>query len=186
MGPWVRTVVASALTAAGETAAAPAVWGCLRLSAATLPATDRENGEVAPPPPASGYSAGMNVYTHALQVAAAGSAAGVIVVLVVGLAVAAALVWSVRFGLRVRRREQDPRRPDDPTHHISPPPDAEATPETRQRREPDEVPRAADESERLTPHDLEHHGSRPAENQTRPRWSGGSGGSFGSGGPGGT
>jgi uncharacterized iron-regulated membrane protein len=113
---------------------------------------------------------------------AATNAGGVIAVLICGLLIAGALVWSVRLGIRVRRREPGPpRRQEHPTL-----PESGPVHETRQMREPNEVPRPTDEGERLTPHDLHASGSKRSENQKRRRWSPGSGGSFGSGGPGGT
>ncbi|MFG2794934.1 DUF6479 family protein [Streptomyces sp. NPDC048419] len=112
--------------------------------------------------------------------AAATNAGGVIAVLVVGLVLVGALIWAIRFGVRVRRREpRTPRRGEHPTL-----PSAGPVHETEQVREPDEVPRADDESERLSPHDLGASGSRRSQDQRRRRWSRGSSGSFGSGGPG--
>jgi hypothetical protein len=58
--------------------------------------------------------------------------------------------------------------------------------ESREMREPNEVPRAEDESERLTPHEVHASGTKRSEDQKRPRWSPGSSGSFGSGGSGAT
>ncbi|MEW2492818.1 DUF6479 family protein [Streptomyces nodosus] len=57
--------------------------------------------------------------------------------------------------------------------------------ETRQVHEPDEVPRAGDESERLTPHRLRLSASRRSGNQNRRRRESGSSGSFGGGSSGG-
>jgi hypothetical protein len=114
------------------------------------------------------------------EAAAASSVFGVAVVLVSGLVVTGALIWAVRLGIRVRRGEsRPPRRSEHPR-----PPESGPVHETREFREPDEVPRAADGSERLTPHGLKHSGSKRSENQTRPRWNEGSSGSFGGGGPG--
>ncbi|QFR02120.1 hypothetical protein F9278_44915 [Streptomyces phaeolivaceus] len=101
----------------------------------------------------------------ALQVAAT-NPAGVIAVLVCGLLIAGALVWSVRFGLKTRRREPGP-----PGRHEQPTlPESGPVHETRQMREPNEVPRASDGGERLTPHDLHASGSKRSENQNRRRW----------------
>jgi len=99
-----------------------------------------------------------------------------------GLVVAAALIWAVRLGIKVRRRE--PTSSKTHTHDRPTLPQSGPAHETTQIREPDEVPRAADESERLTPHQLHSSGSRRSDNQDRPRWGSGSSGSFGSGGPG--
>ncbi|MDQ0955512.1 putative iron-regulated membrane protein [Streptomyces phaeochromogenes] len=106
--------------------------------------------------------------------------AGVIAVLIGGLLIAGALVWAVQLGIKVRSREPGPpRRHEQPTL-----PESGPVHETREMREPNEVPRAADESERLTPHDLRSSGSKRSENQKRRRWNRGSSGSFGGGGPG--
>jgi len=114
--------------------------------------------------------------------AAATNAGGVIAVLVVGLVLVGALVWAIRFGVRAPRREpRAPRHGEHPTL-----PSAGPAHETQQVREPDEVPRAADESERLSPHDLGVSGSRRSGDQRRRRWSRGSSSLFGSGGPGST
>ncbi|MET7981807.1 DUF6479 family protein [Streptomyces sp. NPDC005281] len=97
-----------------------------------------------------------------------------------GLVIAGALVWAVPLGIRTRRREPSP-----PQAHEQPTL-AESGPvrETSEVREPNEVPRAANESERLTPHQLGGPGSKRSDRQERPRWDSGSGGSFGSGGSG--
>ncbi|KUJ36644.1 DUF6479 family protein [Streptomyces sp. NPDC093228] len=114
--------------------------------------------------------------------AASDAAWGVAGALVAGLVVAGFLVWAIRLGIKVRRREQDPSR----TSPQPPRPDSGGGPDMSalERREPDEVPRAADESERLTPHQLHPSGSRRSEDQNRPRWESGSGGPFGSSGSG--
>jgi hypothetical protein len=46
-------------------------------------------------------------------------------------------------------------------------------------REPDEVPRAVDGNERLTPYRLHSSGSKRSDDQERPRWKSGSGGGTG-------
>ncbi|MEV6766955.1 DUF6479 family protein [Streptomyces sp. NPDC051105] len=100
------------------------------------------------------------------QLAAAGSAAGTIVIVVCGLLVAAALVGAVRLGIGVRRRESaPPRRSEHPT-----PPRTGPVREEREMREPNEVPRAGSDGDRLTPHQLGNAPSRSSEDQTRPRW----------------
>ncbi|MFF4586153.1 DUF6479 family protein [Streptomyces sp. NPDC001388] len=114
------------------------------------------------------------------EAAAASSVFGVVAVLVCGLLITGALIWAVRLGIKVRRREpRPPRRTEQPTR-----PATSAVHDGQERREPDEVPVAADESERLTPHQLNPSGTKRSEDQTRPRWDSRSGGSFGSGGPG--
>ncbi|MFE4970203.1 DUF6479 family protein [Streptomyces sp. NPDC056660] len=100
------------------------------------------------------------------QLAAAGSAAGMIVIVVCGLLVVAALVAAVRFGIGVRRRESAPRRRSE---HPTPPCTGPVR-EEREMREPNEVPRAGSGGERLTPYQLGNAPSRSSENQTRPRW----------------
>ena len=114
------------------------------------------------------------------EAAAASSVFGVAVVLVSGLVITGALIWAVRLGIRVRRRESPAPRPSEQPR----PPESGPVHETREIREPHEVPRATDASERLTPHGLSRSGSKRSENQTRPRWDEGSSGSFGGGGPG--
>ncbi|GAB7110355.1 hypothetical protein JCM4814A_86700 [Streptomyces phaeofaciens JCM 4814] len=105
------------------------------------------------------------------QTVAAGSGAGTVAVVALGLLITAMLVWSVRFGIRVRGRESaPPRRRDQPTL-----PESGPVHEERQMREPNEVPRAADENGRLTPHQLGNDPSRRSENQSRPRWERGGG-----------
>lgn len=115
-----------------------------------------------------------------IEMAASDAAWGVAGALVAGLVVAGFLVWAIRLGIKVRGREQGPSR----TSPRPPHPDSGDGPDmsAHERREPDEVPRAADESERLTPHQLHPGGSRRSEDQSRPRWNSGSSGSSGSGG----
>ncbi|MET9080292.1 DUF6479 family protein [Streptomyces sp. NPDC004237] len=122
------------------------------------------------------------MYRNLEQLAAAGSMAGPIVIVLCGLLVTAALVGAVRLGIGVRRRESaPPRRSDHPVLPRTGP-----VREERQMREPNEVPRAADKGDRLTPHQLGNAPTRPGGNQTRPRWRPGSSGSFGGGGGGAT
>ncbi|MGV9563436.1 DUF6479 family protein [Streptomyces sp. NPDC003480] len=120
--------------------------------------------------------------TISLELAASDAAWAVAGAFAAGLVVAGALIWAIRLGTRVRRREQSPQR----TSPQPPRPASGPVMEARERREPDEVPRAGDESERLTPHELHAAGTKRSENQKRPRWNRGSGGSFGSGGSGAT
>lgn len=128
--------------------------------------------------PGAGYSPPMRT-THE-QLAAAGSVAGAIAIVVCGVLITAALVGAVRLGIRVRRRESPtPRREEQPTL-----PPTGPVREERAMREPNEVPRASGDDDRLTPHQLGNVSSRPSSDQTRPRWSPGSSGSFGSGGGG--
>ncbi|MEV6112738.1 DUF6479 family protein [Streptomyces sp. NPDC052109] len=105
---------------------------------------------------------------------------GYVLILLVGVACAAGLIWAFRLGFKVRQREPDPPRP----HEQPRVPPSGPVHETHEMREPDEVPRAADNSERLTPYQVGNVRSRRAEDQRRPRWSPGSSGSFGGGGGG--
>jgi hypothetical protein len=108
------------------------------------------------------------------------AAYGTIGALVGGLVIAGGLVWAVPLGIRMRRGEPGP-----PEAHEHPSlPESGPVHETSEIREPNEVPRAADESERLTPHQLGSPGSKRSDRQERPRWDSGTGGSFGSGGSG--
>ncbi|MGP4046944.1 DUF6479 family protein [Streptomyces sp. 2A115] len=112
--------------------------------------------------------------------AASNAALGAIGAFVGGLIIAGALVWAVRLGIKVRKGESEPPKPQEQPRL----PDSGPVHETREMREPDEVPRAADESERLTPHEIHPSGTKRSEKQEPPRWSRGSSGSFGGGGPG--
>ncbi|MER5917216.1 DUF6479 family protein [Streptomyces sp. NPDC001982] len=108
---------------------------------------------------------------------------GGIVLLVIGSAVVVALIWAVRLGISVRRREAPTPRPQEQPRL----PDSGPVREVREMREPDEVPRAQNPGERLTHHQLNGHSrstSKRSDDQSRPRRSPGSSGSFGAGGPG--
>ncbi|MEU6352812.1 DUF6479 family protein [Streptomyces sp. NPDC047072] len=95
-----------------------------------------------------------------------------------GLFIAGALVGAVVFGMRVRDRELPRPLPEEQPHL----PVTGAIHEIREMREPDEMPVAAEERERLMPYQLHHSGSRTGKDQHRRRWLPGSSGSFGSGG----
>jgi len=100
--------------------------------------------------------------------------------LIAGLVIVVGLIWAIRLGIRVRRREPAPPRPEEQPHL----PEGGPVREVQENREPDEMP---NDGTRLTPHELKAHGnvgSRPSSSEERPRWDEGSGGSFGSGGPG--
>ncbi|BCM65409.1 MULTISPECIES: DUF6479 family protein [Streptomyces] len=120
----------------------------------------------------------MNIATN--EAAAGAQVFGYVLILIAGVACVAGLIWAFRMGAKVREREPAPPRPDEQPRV----PPSGPVHETREVREPDEVPRAADESERLTPHQLGNVGSKRADDQRRPRWSPGSSGSFGGGGGG--
>lgn len=103
-------------------------------------------------------------------IAAAGSAAGIAVIVVCGLLVTAALVWAVRLGIGVRRNEpRTPARAEQPTL-----PESGPVGEEQQIREPNEVPRAEASGDRRTPYELGNAPTRPSEDQSRPRWDSGS------------
>jgi len=95
-----------------------------------------------------------------------------------GMFVSLALIWAVRLGMSIRDRELPPPRPEEQPHL----PEAGPVHEMREAREPDEVPRATQESERLMPYELHHSASKRGDDQERKRWHPGSSGSFGSGG----
>ncbi|MFB9505002.1 DUF6479 family protein [Streptomyces aurantiacus] len=119
-------------------------------------------------------------YDAVRYVAVSDAAVGSIGAFVGGLVIVGVLVWAVRLGIKSRRGQPRPPRPEEQPRR----PESGPVQEAREMREPDEVPRAADESERLSPHDLHASGSKRGENQDRPRWDSGSSGSFGGGGPG--
>ncbi|MGW1166861.1 DUF6479 family protein [Streptomyces sp. NPDC001153] len=120
----------------------------------------------------------MNSAVHTASMGA--QVFGYVLILLAGVACAAGLIWAFRLGFRVRSREPAPPRPDEQPRM----PASGPVHEIREMREPDEVPRAADDSERLTPYQLGNIRSRRAADQRRPRWSPGSSGSFGGGGGG--
>ncbi|KOV96733.1 hypothetical protein ADL04_16720 [Streptomyces sp. NRRL B-3648] len=113
------------------------------------------------------------------QAATGAQVFGYVLILLAGLACVAGLIYAFRLGAKVRDRESAPPRPEEQPRL----PASGPVHETREVREPDEVPRAAD-GERLTPHQLGNVRSKRADDQRRPRWSPGSSGSFGGGGGG--
>ena len=112
--------------------------------------------------------------------AASSNVLNVIAAFAGGLIVVALLIWAVRLGVRTKEAESPPPRPEEQPRL----PESGAVHEARERREPNDVPQASDESERLNPHNLHSSGTKRGEDQTRPRWSPGNSGSFGSGGSG--
>ncbi|MFF5330754.1 DUF6479 family protein [Streptomyces rubradiris] len=118
--------------------------------------------------------------TAMYQAATGAQTFGYVLILIAGVALVAGIIWAFRLGAKVREREPAPPRPDEQPKM----PPGGPVHETREVREPDEVPRAADESERLTPHQLGNVGTKRAADQSRPRWTPGSSGSFGGGGGG--
>ncbi|MEV5612644.1 DUF6479 family protein [Streptomyces sp. NPDC052225] len=97
-----------------------------------------------------------------------------------GLVVALALIWAVWLGIRIRRREPGPPAPEEQPKL----PDSGPVREVQEVREPEEMPKADDDSARLTPHQLKHQSSKRSDDQSRHRWSRNGSGAFGSGGPG--
>ncbi|WP_371664461.1 DUF6479 family protein [Streptomyces sp. NBC_00280] len=97
-----------------------------------------------------------------------------------GLIVVALLIWAVRLGVKAKEAESPPPSPEEQPRL----PETGPVHEEREMREPNEVPRTSEESERLNPHNLDSAGTKRGDDQTRPRWSPGNSGSFGSGGSG--
>jgi hypothetical protein len=102
----------------------------------------------------------------------------VIAAFVGGLVIAGVLIWAVRLGMRVMDQELPHPRPDEQPRL----PETGPVREIREVREPDEVPVAVDERERLMPYQLHNAGTRRGKDQHRKRWLPGSSGSFGGGG----
>ncbi|MEU9338478.1 DUF6479 family protein [Streptomyces sp. NPDC048290] len=95
--------------------------------------------------------------------------------LVVGVVVVAVLIGAFLMGIRVRRGEPPPPRPEEQPRV----PPGGPVRETRENRVPDEVPRGG---RPLTPYELTNMRTRPGSGTDRPRWSKGGSGSFGGGG----
>ncbi|WP_371670190.1 DUF6479 family protein [Streptomyces sp. NBC_00289] len=110
--------------------------------------------------------------------AASGDVLNVLAAFVGGLIIAGGLVWAVLLGVKLGDEESPRPRPEEQPQL----PTTGAVREMREMREAEEVPVAADETERLMPYQLRHSGTRRGEDQQRQRWLPGSSGSFGSGG----
>ncbi|MER6788375.1 DUF6479 family protein [Streptomyces sp. NPDC000658] len=121
----------------------------------------------------------MDNFASAYLAASGRSALATVAFIVVGLVLVGGLIWAFRLGHKIRTREPAPPKP-----HEQPRMPASGRTHESRTREPNEMPRATGEGERLTPHELRTTGSRESADQRRPRWEEGSGGSFGSGGPG--
>jgi uncharacterized iron-regulated membrane protein len=107
--------------------------------------------------------------TPNMEVVASSGAALGIFPLVAGLILVVGLVWAVRLGIKARRRESAPPRPEEQPRL----PESGPTHDVQEMREPDEMPHAKDESERLTPHQLSGggtSGTKRSEDQRRRRW----------------
>lgn len=81
-----------------------------------------------------------------------------------GLVIAGALVWAIHFGMKVRDQELPRPLPEEQPHL----PAGGAVHEMREMREPDEMPVASEEKERLMPYQLHHSGTRTGKDQSRP------------------
>ncbi|MFF3846747.1 DUF6479 family protein [Streptomyces sp. NPDC002328] len=114
----------------------------------------------------------MDTIASAYLAASGKSALAVVAFIVVGVVLVGALIWAVRLGIRVRRREPGPPQP----HEQPRMPASGPVRESSQAREPNEMPHP-EEGRRLTPHELRPTGSRPRTEED-------SGGSFGGGGSG--
>lgn len=120
----------------------------------------------------------MRTATYDLLAASSDHAVAVTIAFVGGLIVACALIWAVRVGVRVMDKD---------THHPGPEeqprlPEGGPVFETREMREPDDVPVMAPDGRRLLPHELHRASTRTGKDQKPRRWSPGSSGSFGGGG----
>ncbi|MGH4031757.1 DUF6479 family protein [Actinomycetota bacterium Odt1-20B] len=89
---------------------------------------------------------------HGVESIAASPFLAVTAPLAVGLVLVGGLIWAVRLGRRVRRREPGPPLPEDQPRL----PEEGPVREVREQRVPDEVPRGRG---RLTPHRLKGHGN---------------------------
>lgn len=122
----------------------------------------------------------MDTFASAYVAASGKSVLATVVFIAVGIVLVGGLIWAFRLGIKVRSREPAPPKPSEQPRR----PGSGPVHESSRAREPNEMPQATDESERLTPHELRPTGSRDSADQRRPRWDGGTGGSFGSGGAG--
>jgi hypothetical protein len=84
-----------------------------------------------------------------------------------GLFVALFLILAVKVGMRMMDRESARPKPEEQPHL----PDTGPVYEVREIREPDEVPVAHEESERLMPYELHPAPTRRCEDQRPRRWS---------------
>ncbi|MFF7330090.1 DUF6479 family protein [Streptomyces sp. NPDC090306] len=116
---------------------------------------------------------------NSFEVIAASAIGNSVGAFVGGLVIVLALVWAVRLGIGVRRREsRPPRAAEQPKL-----PATGAVHEIQEAREPDEMPHTAN-GERLMPYELHAASTKRSGDQRHRQWSPGSSGGFGSGGPG--
>ncbi|MET9395151.1 DUF6479 family protein [Streptomyces sp. NPDC006624] len=120
----------------------------------------------------------METATYAVLAASSDHAVAVAIAFVSGLVVACALIWAVRVGMRVMDKDIRHPGPEEQPHV----PEGGPVRETREMREPDDVPVVTLDGDRLLPHELHHASTRTGKDQSRRRWSPGSSGSFGGGG----
>ncbi|MER5654957.1 DUF6479 family protein [Streptomyces sp. NPDC002131] len=100
------------------------------------------------------------------DIALPNAAFGMIGALVGGLVIVGALVWAVQMGIKARRRQPSPPKPQEqPTR-----PESGPGQETREMRDPDDFSAAGDDGRRLTPHQLHNSGTTRGGKQERPRW----------------
>ncbi|MFB8774288.1 DUF6479 family protein [Streptomyces broussonetiae] len=97
--------------------------------------------------------------------------------LLIGVVVVAMLIGAFLYGIRVRRSEPPPPRPEEQPHL----PDGGAVREVQEMREPSDMP---DGGGVTLPHDMPASGNNPtrhSDSKARPRWREGHSGSWGNG-----
>ncbi|MFH9012764.1 DUF6479 family protein [Streptomyces sp. NPDC017943] len=122
----------------------------------------------------------MNTAAYDSLAASSDHAVAVTIAFVAGLIVACALIWAVRVGMRVMDKDTHHPAPDEQPHL----PDTGPVRETREMREPDDMPVVTRDGQRIMPHELHRASTRTGKDQNPRRWSPGSSGSFGGGGSG--
>ncbi|MFE6280926.1 DUF6479 family protein [Streptomyces sp. NPDC057877] len=96
--------------------------------------------------------------------------------LLIGVVVVAMLIGAFLYGIRVRRSEPPPPRPEEQPHL----PDGGPVREVQEMREPSDMPNGGGVT---LPHDMPASGNNPTQHsdKTRPRWREGHSGSWGNG-----
>ncbi|MFE1251905.1 DUF6479 family protein [Streptomyces sp. NPDC058735] len=120
----------------------------------------------------------MKTATYVVLAASPDHVVAVVIAFVSGLVVACALIWAVRVGMRVMDKDIHHPGPEEQPHV----PEGGPVRETREMREPDDVPVVPRGGRRLLPYELHHASTRTGKEQQPRRWSPGSSGSFGGGG----